>query len=130
MYQCFCVLISLWKFPQIFFVCSLQKPVGSHWFKKFCVSCLVFTSIYSFFIKWWKYYKAIFSTWISSTSAKLFFSQKYSWNIFDVLKCTSMDFFRLFGFWQESHRFYTSFFLKKLYIYNLSILLPTSHTAF
>ena len=84
------------------------------------------------FPKMMKFYKAIFSAWISTTSAKnhhYFFSQKHNRNIFDLMKCTSMDFFRLFGFWQESHLFYTSFF-KKFYRYNLSILLPTSHVAF
>ena len=74
-----------------------------------------------------KFYIAIFSAWISSTSAKHFFSQKYNRNIFDLLKFISMDFFWLFGFLQESHWFYT-FIFKILHIiysywYQLLVLL-------
>ena len=36
-------------------------------------------------------------------------------NIIDLLKFTSVDFFWLFDFWQESHWFYTSIF-KKLHV--------------
>ena len=62
-----------------------------------------------------KFYKVIFRAWISSTSAKHFFSQKYNRNTFHLLKFTSMYFFWLFGFWQKSHWFHTSI-SKKLHI--------------
>ena len=80
------------------------KPIGSHWFKNVLLE--VFShkndeTLHSHFL-----------AWISSTSAKHFFSQKYYRNIFDLRKFTSMDFF---CFWQESHRFYTSIF-KRLHI--------------
>ena len=52
-----------------------------------------------------KFYKDICSAWISRTSADLFShrltsyaSQKYNRNIFYLLKCTSMDFFKLICF--------------------------------
>ena len=96
-----------WKLPHIFFVSSLPKPIRSHWFKRVL---LEFFSLYLYlflFHKMMEFYKAIFSAWISSTSAKHFFSQKYNRNIFDLLKFTCVDFFRLFGFWQESHWIYT-----------------------
>ena len=70
-------------------------------------------------MKMMKFHQAIFSAWISRTSVKLFSSQKYNRNMFYLLKYTSVDFFRLFGLWEESHWLYTSF-LKKI-IYNLSI---------
>ena len=116
MHHGFCVSISSWKFPHIFFVCNLRTPIGSHWFKKVLLELFNLHLYLFFFHKMMKFYKAIFSAWISSTSVKHFFSQKYNRNIFDLLKCTSMDFFRLFRFWQESHWFYTSF-LKKNYIH-------------
>ena len=121
------VLLLPWNFPHIFFVCRLRKPIGSQWFKKVLLEFLVFNGIYSFFIKWWNSTKPFFFSWISSTSVKPFFSQKYSRNIYDLLNFTSMDFFWLFGFWQESHWFYTSFLRKA---YNLSIFLTTSHAVF
>ena len=82
------------------------KPIYSHWFK----------NVLAFFShKMMKFYIAIFSAWISSTSVKHCFSQKYHRNIFDLLKFTSRDFFGLFCFWHESHWFYNSIF-KKLHI--------------
>ena len=36
---------------------------------------------------------------------------------FYLMKRTSMDFFRLFGFWQESHWTLYFFFLKTIYLY-------------
>ena len=62
------------NFLTFFFVCSLQKPIGSHWFKKVLIELLSL----SFFIKWWKSTQPFFSAWIRSTSANLFFSQKYN----------------------------------------------------
>ena len=91
------------------------KPIGSHWFKKVLLAFFSLHLYLIFFHKMMKFYIAIFSAWTSSTSAKHFFSQKYNRNIFDLLKFTSMDFFWLFGFWQESHWFYNSVF-KKLHI--------------
>ena len=57
----------------------------------------------------------------------MFSHKKYNRNIFELLKFISMDFFWLFGFWQESHWFSTSI-LKKLdiiyqYCYQLLMLL-------
>ena len=69
----------------------------------FCWSFLVFT----FFqlVNNDELYKTNFSLWISSTSDKRFFSQKYNINTFDLLKLTSMYFVQSFGFWEESHWF-------------------------
>ena len=67
-----------------------------------------------------KFYIAIFSAWISSTSAKYFFSQKYNRNIFDLLKFTSMDIFWLFGFWQEPNWFYASIFKNYILFINIA----------
>ena len=68
----------------------------------FCLSRLVFSCVYSFFQEIMKFYKDICSAWISRTSVKLFFSQidvicviKYNRNTFDLLKCSSVDFFKL-----------------------------------
>ena len=49
------VSIFSWKFPHLF-VCSLQKPIGSHWFRKFLLELLSL----SFFIKWWNSEKPFF----------------------------------------------------------------------
>ena len=68
-----------------------------------------------------KFFKAISSAWISSTSPKPFSLQKYNKDIFDLLKCTSMDFFRLFGFSQESHWILYLFLKKILYIQFINI---------
>ena len=77
------------KFVIFFVVCSLQKPTD---LKKICLSCSVFL-----FSKNDEILQCHFSSaWASSTSAKLFFSQKYKRNIFDLLKCTSIDFVRLY----------------------------------
>ena len=102
------------------------KPIGSQWFKVL-LEFLVFTCIF-YFHKMMKFYIAIFSAWISSTSAKHFFSQKHNRSMFDLMKFTFMDLFWLFGFWQESHRFYISIFKKLHIIYQY--LLPTSHATF
>ena len=45
----------------------------------------------------------------------IFSHKKYSRNTFDLLKFISMEFFPLFGCWQESHWFY-NFIFKKLHI--------------
>ena len=86
------------------FVCSLQKPIGSHWFEKVLLELFSL----SFFINWWNSTQPFFSAWISCTSK----IQKYNRNFFDLLKRTSMDFFRLFVFWQESHWILYLFFYK------------------
>ena len=52
---------------------SLEKPIGSHWFKKNCFSCSVFTCVYCFFFLTMKLYKDIYSAWISHTSTDFFF---------------------------------------------------------
>ena len=83
------------------------KSIGSHWFEKVLLEVFIHKNdeiLHSHFL-----------AWISSTSPKHIFSQKYNRNIFDLLKFTSMDFSLLFGFWQESHWFYTSV-VKKLHI--------------
>ena len=74
-----------------------------------------------------KFYIAIFSAWISSTSAKYFFSQKYNRNIFDLLNLLLWIFSDCLAFDRNPTDF-MPLFLK--IIYYLSILLPTSHAAF
>ena len=36
---------------------SLGKPIDSHWFKMSCLTCLVFSCVYCFFLKRWNYIK-------------------------------------------------------------------------
>ena len=99
---------------------SLQNPCVSIDFRKFFWSFLIFIGIYFFFFffhKMMKFYIVIFSAWISSTSTKPFFSQKYNRNIFHLLKFIFMDFFWLLSFWQEFHWFYISIFKKLQTIY-------------
>ena len=36
---------------------SLEKPVDFHWFKMSCLTCLVFSCVYWFFLKRWNYIK-------------------------------------------------------------------------
>ena len=91
------------------------KPIRSHWFTRVLLELFSLHLYLFFFHKIMKFYIPIFYAWISSTSAKDFFSQIFKRNIFDLLKFTSMDFFWLFGFWQESHWLYNSVF-KKLHI--------------
>ena len=97
----------------------LQNACVSTDFRKCCWSFLVFIGIYFFFFfhKMMKFYIVIFSAWISSTSTKPFFSQKYNRNIFHLLKFIFMDFFWLLSFWQEFHWFYISIFKKLQTIY-------------
>ena len=56
-----------------FFICSLQKPIGSYWFRKVLLELFSF----SFFIKWWNSTKPFFLC-ISKQYILLpnFFSQK------------------------------------------------------
>ena len=51
---------------------SSQKTIDSHWFKIFCLSCLIFSCVY-FFHKMMKFYKEICFVWINRTSAENFF---------------------------------------------------------
>ena len=53
--------------------------------------------------------------------------QKYNRNMFYLLKCTSVDFFRLFGFWEEAHWLYTSFFWKNIYDLSICCFLEDFH---
>ena len=93
------VSVSSWKFPHIFFLCSLRKPIGSHWLENVLLELFSL----SFFIKWWNSIKPFFFSMSKQYFCQTFFSQKCNRNIFVLLKCTSMDFVRLFGFWQKSH---------------------------
>ena len=95
---------------------SLQNPCVSTDFRKFGWSFVDFICIY-FLHKMMKFFIVIFSAWISSTSTKHFFSQKYNRNIIHLLKFIFMDFFWLLGFWQEFHWFYISIFKKLQIIY-------------
>ena len=73
-----CWLILLWFQVKIRLgkgICltsfSLGKAIDSHWFKMSCLTCLVLSCVYCFFLKRWNYIK-IFSAWISRTSAEFF----------------------------------------------------------
>ena len=92
------------------------KPRGSHWFKKVL---LEFSSLHLclfFFHKTMKFYIAIFSAWISSSSVKHFFPQKYNRNVFDLLKFTSMDFFLTVWLLTGIPLILYFYFFKKLHI--------------
>ena len=102
---------------------SLMKKVSLELFS-LCLHLFLFP-------KMMKFYKAIFSAWISTTSAKnhhYFFSQKHNRNIFDQMKCTSMDFFRLLAF-DRNPTYFIPLFLKNFidiiyqYCYQLLMLL-------
>ena len=100
-----------------FFVCSLQKPIVSHWFKKVLIDLFGL----SFFIKWWNSTKPFFSC-MSRQYFCFFLTKihlKYVWS-------TEMYFY---GFCQTVWyltgiplNFMYISFLKKIYTYNLSIL--------
>ena len=64
----------LWKFFLIkIYHVSLGKPIDSHCFKMSCLTCLVFSCVYCFFLKTIKLHKYICSAWISRTSVEFFF---------------------------------------------------------
>ena len=72
----------------------------------------------SFFIKWWNSAQPFFFCMNKKYFCETLFLRKIQCNFFFYLmKCTSMDFFRLFGFWQESHWILYFFFLKTIYLY-------------
>ena len=52
---------------------SLGKPIDPLWFNMSCLTCLVFSCVYFFFLKTMNLYKNICFTWISRTSAEFFF---------------------------------------------------------
>ena len=74
------VSISSWKFPHIFFVCRLQKPLGHHWFKKVLFELFSL----SFFIKWWNSTNPFFFCMSEQYYCQTFFltkiKQKYIWS--------------------------------------------------
>ena len=52
---------------------SLGKPIDSHWFKMSCLTCLVFSCVYCFFLKRWNYTK-MFVLHESAVLLPIFFS--------------------------------------------------------
>ena len=117
-----------------FSVCSIQKPIGSHWFKKVLIELLSL----SFFIKWWK------------STQPFFFcvNKKYFCQSFFLTKVQHIQFFLIYwnvllwifsdclAFGKNPTEFYIYLFFKKIiytYIYIqfiIIVLLPTSHAAF
>ena len=85
--------------------CACNRFIKTHIpinLKMFCLGCLGFNCVYSFFHKMMKFYNDICSARISRTSAEQFYLQidvisvvKYNRNAFNLLKYTSMDFFKL-----------------------------------
>ena len=80
---------------------SLWKPIDSHWFKNALLKLFSFQLCLYFFLKMMKLYKKVCFAWISHTYPERFSHrltsyalQKYSRNIFDLFKCTSMDFIK------------------------------------
>ena len=81
----------------------LRKPIDSHWFKNLLLELVSILLCLFFYHKMMKFYRDFCSVWTSLTSVELFYSHRltsyvsenYKRNIFDLLKYTSMDFFKL-----------------------------------
>ena len=75
---------------------SLGKPIDFHWFKISCLTCLVFSCVYCFFLKRWNYIKSkdTCSSWTNRTSAGIFFSQ------IDVIKVSKIQ--QIFYYFTEN----------------------------
>ena len=105
--------ISSWKFPHIFlfffvFWVFLQKPIGSHWFKKVLLELFSL----SFFIKWWNSTKPFF--FCMSRQYFCFFSHKNTIEIYliywNVLLWILSD---CLAFYRNPTKFYIYLFFKK-----------------
>ena len=98
-----------------FFVCSLQNPIDSHWFKK----VLLELHGLSFFIKWWNSAKPFFFCMSKQYFCQTFFSHKniieiylIYWNVllWILSDCLAFD------------RNPTKFYIYLFFTYNLSTL--------
>ena len=58
-YRWFCVSLSSRNFHRIVFLCSLRKPIGSHWFESVLLQLFSLQLWLFFFHKMMKFYKVI-----------------------------------------------------------------------
>ena len=117
---------------------SLWKPIALYWFKNLLLELFSLHLVSSFFLKKMRFYKDIFSTWISRTSAELFFltdwrhtRRKNTIEISSIYENLRLGFFKLKWLYAEAFEimcniillpaFYQNLICAKVWKYDLSL---------